>query len=611
MYTHFIDLDELIERCQDEKTKKFIQEAVNCYRVGAFRYCIVATWNAIVFDYLNKLRQLELVGNGDATQELEKFESKSLISDFKGLWDFESNIPEVARKKFELISPVEQKDIIRIFEDRSRCAHPSMTSLDEPFEATAEQARSHLRNAVIHFLQYPPVQGRAAIKKIWEIIKSNYFPTDVESAIISLKKSHLARARFSVIQDIVIGLTVSLLTEENPEDERERQFSAINAISQIHPNETNKILNSKLSSIIVDKVVDTNWDKVIIYLFNVKSWDKLDESCYVKAKVFIDKLEIKESSNSSSSLSKNTIQKNIKLLIKGSYLNFLEDTIRNKVKISFIKVENLLSLKTNYKDKNFSTKIINPLIQEKFPNLELKDLLSIRGNNVYNTSLKNKIELYLPDKIKTINDLKELTYFIHQYEDEFIVNLIEPYIKDKIVELSLENIESFIEAKENYEALNEPNQEIIQLFNNHISIFLNANAFDDLYNLYKLNNVLRELPKELIKSFIINNTENIVDKFIKSSSWLIASRNAALMLTASEYFSDEQWECILKAIYTNSQIYSSYHISNEFVLLFKKAIELNSHIKPYWFSFRKEINNFEMENFKELKKMIDSYHPPF
>jgi hypothetical protein len=81
------------------------------------------------------------------------------------------------------------------------------------------------------------------------------------------------------------------------------------------------------------------------------------------------------------------------------------------------------------------------------------------------------------------------------------------------------------------------------------------------------------------------------------------------MLTASEYCSDEQWECILKAIYTNSQINNCYHI--EFVLLFKKAIKLNSHIKPYWVSFRKEINNFEMENFKELKKMIDSYHPPF
>jgi hypothetical protein len=39
-------------------------------------------------------------------------------------------------------------DIERLFEDRSRCAHPSMTSLEEPFEATAELARYDLRSAI-------------------------------------------------------------------------------------------------------------------------------------------------------------------------------------------------------------------------------------------------------------------------------------------------------------------------------------------------------------------------------------------------------------------------------------------------------------------------------
>ncbi len=33
-----------------------------------------------------------------------------------------------------------------------------MTSLEEPFEATAELARYHLRSAVMHLLQRPPVQ---------------------------------------------------------------------------------------------------------------------------------------------------------------------------------------------------------------------------------------------------------------------------------------------------------------------------------------------------------------------------------------------------------------------------------------------------------------------
>ena len=142
MYEAFIDLDELIVRCRDKSSRKFIQEAVSCYRAGAFRSCIVSTWNAVVFDFLHKLRELELLGDKEAIRLLEEFEKlRSSGNQFKELWQFESDIPDIALKKFELISAVEKSDIKRLFEDRSRCAHPSMTSLEEPFEATAELAR--------------------------------------------------------------------------------------------------------------------------------------------------------------------------------------------------------------------------------------------------------------------------------------------------------------------------------------------------------------------------------------------------------------------------------------------------------------------------------------
>lgn len=153
MYETFIDLDELIVRCRDKLAKKLIQEAVACYRAGAYRSCIVATWNAIVFDFLHKLRELERSGNNEATNILQNFEIIRSETKFKELWQFESDLTNVARTKFEFLSSVEASDIERLFLDRSRCAHPSMTSLEEPFEATAELARYHLRSAVMHCLQ--------------------------------------------------------------------------------------------------------------------------------------------------------------------------------------------------------------------------------------------------------------------------------------------------------------------------------------------------------------------------------------------------------------------------------------------------------------------------
>lgn len=339
MYETFIDLDELIILCRDKIAKKFIQEAVGCYRVGAYRSCIVSTWNAIVFDFIHKLRQLEQVGDGEASQLLQSFENMSRNSNFRKLWEFESNIPEVALSQFELISPIEKADITRLFEDRSRCAHPSMVSLEEPFEATAELARYHMRSAVTHLLQRPPVQGRSALKRIWQDIQSAYFPTNPTLAIQYLQKGPLARARTSLIKDIVIGLTVSLVTKDFPDDERERQFSALNAIAIMYCLEVGKVLNEKLSSIILDKVTDKDWGKVITYLHRVTAVENLNEPCKLKAITFIQKMKFVG----------NIGWQQEDILVDAARIDFLVDAVKEKLRE--IPVDGILDLKERLPDE--------------------------------------------------------------------------------------------------------------------------------------------------------------------------------------------------------------------------------------------------------------------
>ncbi|MBO1063279.1 MULTISPECIES: hypothetical protein [Nostocales] len=349
MYETFIDLDELIVRCKDKQAKKLIQEAVACYRAGAFRSCIVATWNAVVFDFLHKLRELELLGNGEASNMLQEFDDLRITENVQKLWQFESNIPNIALRQFELISPVEQTDIERLLKDRSRCAHPSMVSLEEPFEATAELARYHLRSAVIHLLQRKAVQGRSALNRIWKSLKSENFPSDVESAIIVLQNSPLACARQNVIKDIVIGLTKSLLRDSLPEDERQRQFAALNAVSKMYPKEVGEILNDKLSNLIEDKIDDANGDKVIIYLGSVTAWESISEPCQIKAKVFIDKLDIYDNKNFRSwSNKKPLLFNNINILVKANYVDFLRGSVISKLQIP---LEELLDIKKHYNSR--------------------------------------------------------------------------------------------------------------------------------------------------------------------------------------------------------------------------------------------------------------------
>ncbi len=595
MYETFIDLDELIIRCRDKQAKKFIQEAVACYRSGAFRSCIVATWNAVVFDFLHKLRELDLLGNGEASNLLKQFENISSASKVKELWQFESSIPDLALTKFELISSVEKSDIERLFEDRSRCAHPSMTSLEEPFEGTAELARYHLRSAVMHLLQRPPVQGRSARERIFQDIKSDYFPTDPELATQYFQKSPLARARFILIKDIVLGLTISLLTENLPEDERARQFSALNAIYKIYPKEIVDILNNNLSNIIIHKVNDANWDKVIIYLGSITGWDMLSEPCQIKAKSFIEKIVIFDGFSTSN---KRFSPQMINVLVKASYISFLKESVINKLKNFPLK--DLFFIKEICEDKNFNKLVINHLFKRAVPQANLNELILIKLEA--DEALNDLIEPHLQEQIKEAS-LKKLVSIMSRYEDELLNRLIEPWLKNKINDAPLDEL---LEARRKYQLLNVPNEEFIKLFDDCVIKLINKLSFDEIIEESEYWDVF---PDDSFQSLLKANIPAIVSKFINSYSYINAISNTDLIIRIAEYLSPTQWEQILEAFCKNDQIYGSRHCPGRFCSLLKNSVNISGTIEYYWLSFRENLNKFRFKNIDidRLKNLIDSY----
>lgn len=296
MNERLIDLDELITRCKEETTQEYIKEAVACYKAGAFRSCIVSTWNAVVFDYLNKLRQLELAGDNQAKQELKKFQTYRSSNNYTKLWEFEVKLPESARKDFEFISSIEEEDLKRLHQDRSRCAHPSMLLDEKPFQPTPELARYHLRNVVTHLLQYPPVHGRVAIDRVKRLIESAGFPENTEEAIKILKDSYLSRARATLIKDVVIELTHAVFDEKVDSKIQERMYAALEAISQLHVEQFQKIMSDKLLNII-ESVEDKDWHRVFEYLGRMHLWDFLKEKQKIQVKNFIQNIDFKKSND--------------------------------------------------------------------------------------------------------------------------------------------------------------------------------------------------------------------------------------------------------------------------------------------------------------------------
>lgn len=241
-----VELDTLVLDCRDERAAAYIAEAVGSYRAGAFRAAVVTTWVAVVFDFIHKLGELEMTGDKRAITILEAFRKCQVAGDVKASWEFERQVPHKALD-LELITPNEQKDLLRLLEDRNRCAHPALNSEQEAYAPSAELARLHIRNAVLYLLQHQPVQGAAALNRLKGEVASDYFPTRVNEAVEHFRRGPLSRPRVSLVRNFALANLKHLLGPELVPNTALRFIAALGAVREMHRERVEDVLQQNLS----------------------------------------------------------------------------------------------------------------------------------------------------------------------------------------------------------------------------------------------------------------------------------------------------------------------------------------------------------------------------
>ncbi|MGO2342242.1 hypothetical protein [Vibrio litoralis] len=290
MASPLADLDELVLKCRDEKAKKYIKEAVNCYKSGAFRSAIVSTWIAVTFDLIDKFKELSALGDKEAEKQVEEIEKARRINDISRFLQLEREIIDVARDKLELISHTESIDLERLQEDRNRCAHPSMNLDGDIFNPSAELARLHISSAVNHLLQYPPSQGKYALDQLFLDIESNYFPSSKKDILLALKNSPLIKPRHSLLRNFMVILIKKALSAELDHFKINKLYFVLSAISELHNQQYNEILSKDLSKIVL-RVPDEELNTVTTLLINLNdSWVYLDDVAQVKINTYVTDL---------------------------------------------------------------------------------------------------------------------------------------------------------------------------------------------------------------------------------------------------------------------------------------------------------------------------------
>lgn len=300
MIESLADIEALAIRCHSEQSREYISEAIRCYRASAYRAAIVSTWIAIVFDLIDKIRELSVSGDVAAKTLETKYENyiaqieQNNVQGIKSALEFEREILETCRDQLQFFDPQQFIDLIRIREDRHRCAHPSFQKVGIPYYPSAEQARVHIRNAVVFVLAQPPVQGKAALAQLKTLVGSEYFPNDTNKAKAQLENSGLKNATEALVRGFIDQLVFCFLTEGDLLFFKNQVLSAINATFDLFPAVVEDRLSKQLNKAIRD-VPDKNFRGVaILVAFVIDASSILEHPSIDKIFKFIEEGPSKE-----------------------------------------------------------------------------------------------------------------------------------------------------------------------------------------------------------------------------------------------------------------------------------------------------------------------------
>ena len=201
MDPHLTDLDALLLKVRTRRSRDYIAEAIVAYRVGAYKAAVVATWIAVSFDILAKIRELSQSGDPAALSFTQDF-ARAVDNDNRDrLLKLEGQLLANALDPFAFIGPQEHRYLSRIKEDRNLCAHPSFSSEAELFQPLPELVRLHIVTAIETLLSIEPVQGRALISVFVDDVPSPSFPRQREQAIRYVAERYVARLRTSALDN--------------------------------------------------------------------------------------------------------------------------------------------------------------------------------------------------------------------------------------------------------------------------------------------------------------------------------------------------------------------------------------------------------------------------
>jgi hypothetical protein len=227
-------------------------EAVTAYRAGALRAAVNATWIALAFDLVSKVREIASAGDAAAGLVVTSYDNAIQSNNVDQLLRLESQLLDKAAADFQFIGASEYVLLKRLKEDRNRCSHPSFTSETELFTPTAEHERADVVHCVHFVVSRGPVQGKALLDQYSSDVVSTAFPRSREAAVRYVKARYLDRAKIGVVKSLAIVVAKAIL-KRNVGDWvglESRLLDTLEAIQEENAAEFHSVVSPQLGQLI-------------------------------------------------------------------------------------------------------------------------------------------------------------------------------------------------------------------------------------------------------------------------------------------------------------------------------------------------------------------------
>lgn len=282
-------VEDLLNEVHDRESRRYLAEAIGAYQAGAFRAAIVATWVAVAFDLIGKIRELDQVGDPTASAFVRRLERAidNQAQNPEHLLDIERSLIKDAHESFEFIEQRERLQLDRLRQDRHVCAHPAFVRSGEVFVPAPELVRAHLATAVDAVLSKGPTPGKRAIERFKKEISQTSFPEGLDDLANYLRDRYFELGKRVLRRGLAELIVKGCLIADGADPQVTRRCTlAAHALELIEPS----LLSDALAAVITKREQGSGLVDADLLCFSGNlgdmqlAWDALPESSHSRVR---------------------------------------------------------------------------------------------------------------------------------------------------------------------------------------------------------------------------------------------------------------------------------------------------------------------------------------